>query len=101
MQVTIKGKKYESGKILRNKYKVYTEARDRIAENEIYDDSDLDEMVRVIVAIFDNQFTEDDVNNDMDVSDIILNFSSMDFEIVEKVNKKAEKIQKAFLKGKK
>ena len=101
MQVTIKGKKYESGKILRNKYKAYTEARDRIAEKEIYDDSDLDEMVRVIVAIFDNQFTEDDVNNDMDVSDIILNFSSMDFEIVEKVNKKAEKIQKAFLKGKK
>ncbi|NGT96498.1 hypothetical protein G6Y98_11940 [Clostridium perfringens] len=101
MQVTIKGKKYESGKILRNKYKVYTEARDRISEKEIYDDSDLDEMVRVIVAIFDNQFTEDDVNNDMDVSDIILNFSSMDFEIVEKVNKKVEKIQKAFMKGKK
>lgn len=101
MQVTIKGKKYESGKILRNKYKFYTEARDRISEKEIYDDSDLDEMVRVIVAIFDNQFTEDDVNNDMDVSDIILNFSSMDFEIVEKVNKKAEKIQKAFMKGKK
>ncbi len=101
MQVTIKGKKFESGKILRNKYKVYTEARDRISKKEIYDDSDLDEMVRVIVAIFDNQFTEDDVNNDMDVSDIILNFSSMDFEIVEKVNKKAEKIQKAFMKGKK
>lgn len=101
MQVTIKGKKYESGKMLRNKYNVYTEARDRISEKEIYDDSDLDEMVRVIVAIFDNQFTEDDVNNDMDVSDIILNFSSMDFEIVEKVNKKAEKIQKAFMKGKK
>lgn len=101
MQVVVKGKKYESGKILRNKYKIYIEARDKISEKEIYDDNDLDEMVRVIVAIFDNQFTEDDINSDMDISDIILNFSSMDFEIAEKVNKKAEKIQKAFMKGKK
>lgn len=101
MQVTVKGKKYVSGKITRSKYKIYTEARDKISSKEIYENEDLDEMVKVIVEIFDNKFTEKDVNDDMDVSDIIFNFSSIDFEIATKVNNKAEKIQKAFTKGKK
>ncbi|WP_349401360.1 phage tail assembly chaperone G [Clostridium perfringens] len=101
MQVVVKGKKYESGKITRNKYKVYSQARDKIAEKEMYDDSDLDAMVKVIVAIYGDKFTEDDVNDDMEVSDIILSFSAIDFEIAKKVNSKVEKIQKDFMKGKK
>lgn len=101
MQVVVKGKKYESGKITRSKYRVYTEVRDKIASKEVYADSDLDEMVSVLVKIFDNQFTEDDINDDMDVSDIMLNFSAIDFDIATKVNNKAEKLQKAFTKGKK
>ncbi len=101
MQIIVKDKKFESGKITRNKYKIYTKVRDEIAKKEIYDDSDLDEMVRVIVKIYDDKFTEDDINDDMEVSDIIFNFSAIDFEIATKVNKKAEKITKGFTKGKK
>lgn len=101
MQVVVKGKKYESGKITRNKYKIYTEARDKVINKELYNDADLDIMIKTIVAIYNNEFTEDDINDDMEVSDIILAFSVIDYEIAEKVNNKVEKIQKGFQRGKK
>lgn len=105
MQITVKNKKYDSGKLVRSKYKAYSELRDKFfakQEKEIsYSEEDLDNMVSVLVKIFDNQFTEDDINDDMDVADIIFNFTSIDFSIVEKIDKKVEKVNKAFMKGKK
>lgn len=101
MDITVKGKKYESGKMHRKKYSDYIEVRNKLNEKEIFDDSDLDYMVSAIVKVFDNQFTEDDVNEDMEVSDIIFNFSAIDFEVATKVNKKVEKVTKDFTKGKK
>lgn len=101
MQVVVKGKKYESGKITRNKYKIFTEAREKVIDKKFYDDSDLEIMIKTIIAIYNNEFTEDDINDDMEVSDIILAFSIIDYEIAEKVNNKIDKIQKGFQKGKK
>ena len=37
----------------------------------------------------------------MDVADIIFNFTSIDFSIMEKLDKKVEKVNEAFTKGKK
>ena len=101
MDITVKGKKYESGKMHRKKYSDFIKVRNKLNEKEIFDDSDLDDMVSAIVKVFDNKFTEDDVNEDMEVSDIIFNFSAIDFEVATKVNKKVEKITKGFTNGKK
>lgn len=101
MDITVKGKKYESGKMHRKKYSDFIKVRNKLNEKEIFDDSDLDDMVSAIVNVFDNKFTEDDVNEDMEVSDIIFNFSAIDFEVATKVNKKVEKVTKDFTKGKK
>ena len=101
MQVVVKGKKYESGKITRKKYKIYLDTREKIIDKELYNDEDLDGMIKTIVAMYDNKFTEEDINDDMEVSDIIVNFSAIDFEVGKKVNNKVEKIQKDFTKGKK
>lgn len=102
MEITVKGKKYESGKMHRKKYSDFIKVRDKLSEKEIFDDSDLDDMVSAIVKVFDNQFTEDDVNEDMEVDEIIFNFSAIDFvEVATKVNKKAEKLKEGFMKGKK
>lgn len=101
MDITVKGKKYESGKMHRKKYSDFIKVRNKLNEKEIFDDSDLDDMVSAIVKVFDNKFTEDDVNEDMEVSDIIFNFSAIDFEVATKVNKKVEKVTKDFTKGKK
>lgn len=105
MKITVKNKEYDLGKLVRSKYKAYSESRDKLfAKQEkgiSYNEEDLDNMVSVLVKIFDNQFTEDDINDDMDVADIIFNFTSIDFSIVEKIDKKVEKVNKAFMKGKK
>ena len=105
MKITVKNKEYDSGKLVRSKYKAYSELRDKILskqeDGKSYNEEDLDNMVSVLVKIFDNQFTEDDINDDMDVADIIFNFTSIDFSIMEKLDKKVEKVNEAFTKGKK
>ncbi|MDK0804026.1 hypothetical protein P5E47_03045 [Clostridium perfringens] len=105
MKITVKNKEYDSGKLVRSKYKAYSELRDKILskqeDGKSYNEEDLDNMVSVLVKIFDNQFTEDDINDDMDVADIIFNFTSIDFSIMEKLDKKVEKVNEAFTNGKK
>lgn len=101
MKIVVNNKEFDSGKMVRKKFKAYSEVRDDLTDKEIFSDEDLDKMVKALVTLFDNQFTEDDINDDMDVSDIMLNFSAIDFDIATKVNNKAEKLQKAFTKGKK
>lgn len=101
MKVTLNKKQYFSGIINRKKYKDYCNLRNRLATQELYGEEDIDDMVKVIIEVFDNQFTEEDIDKYWDVSDIIFNFSAIDLSIAEKVNNKAAKVEKAFTKGKK
>mgnify|MGYP003297628748 CR=1 FL=1 len=101
MKLIINNKEFDSGKLIRNKYKKYSEIRDELINKEKYTDEDLEKMVLVLVAIFDNQFTEDDINNEFEVSDIIYNFMRIDVEIMQKLDKKIEETNKILLAEKK
>jgi hypothetical protein len=101
MKITVKKKEYDSGKLVRSKYKKYTEVRDKLSKQEGYTDKDLGDMIDVLVTIFDDQFTAEDIESDFEISEIIYNFIRADIEIAEKVNKQIEKTEKLFMMDKK
>lgn len=101
MKIVVNSKEFDSGKMVRSKYKVYSKVRDELTDKENYDDEDLDKMVNALVVLFDNQFTEADINNEFEVSDIIFNFIRADLEVAEKLNKSIDKTKALFMKDKK
>ena len=101
MKIVVNNKEFDSGKMVRNKYKVYSKVRDELTGKANYDDADLDKMVNALVVLFDNQFTEADINNEFEVSDIIFKFISADLEVAEKLNKSIDKTKALFMKDKK
>ena len=101
MKIVVNSKEFDSGKMVRSKYKVYSKVRDELTDKENYDDEDLDKMVNSLVVLFDNQFTEADINNEFEVSDIIFNFIRADLEVAEKLNKSIDKTKALFMKDKK
>lgn len=98
MKIILKNQEFDSGKLLRGKYKKFTEIKESLMDvnKETYTDGDLDKMVSAIVTLFDNQFTEDDINNELEISDIIFNFMRIDLEVAEKLNEKIEKTSTLF-----
>ena len=100
MKITIKNKEFNSKKMTLSNYKKYTEVRDRISEKDGYSYEDLEDMIDVLVFTFDNQFTNDDIEEDLEVDEIIYNFLRLDIEIFEKLNKKIDKTNKLFTKDK-
>lgn len=105
MKIDINGTVYDSGKIVRKKYKTYTEAKKKINSKEEqkidYNDEDLELMEDTLVSIYDNQFSKEDIDNNLDVAEIIFEFMKCDLEIVGKLDNNIDKAQKAFTKGKK
>lgn len=103
MKITVKNQEFDSGKLLRSKYKKYTDIKESLMDvnKETYTDEDLDKMVSAIVKLFDNQFTEDDINDEFEISDIIFNFMRIELEIAEKLNEKIEKTNTLFMIEKK
>lgn len=99
MKISLNGKEYESGKITREKYKkfaaVYETLLGKEKEAQTFSDEDLDRMVEAIVLVFDSQFTIDEANEGLDeISSIILNFSLINAEIMNKTNLQAEAVAK-------
>lgn len=99
MKISLNGKEYESGKITREKYKkfaaVYESLLGKEKEAQTFSDDDLDKMVETIVLVFGNQFTFDEANDGLDeISSIILNFSLINAEIMNKTNLQAEAVAK-------
>lgn len=99
MKISLDGKEYESGKITREKYKkfaaVYESLLGKEKEAQTFSDEDLDRMIEAIVLVFDNQFTFDEANDGLDeISSIILNFSIINAEIMNKTNLQAEAVAK-------
>lgn len=97
MKITINNAEYESGKITREKYaefvKVYEGllGKDKFAQT--FSDDDLDAMIEAIVAVYGNQFTFDEANDEFDeVSSIMLNFSLINAEILNKTTLQAKQL---------
>lgn len=99
MKIGLNGKDYESGKITREKYRKFAAVYESLLGKEktpqTFSDEDLDSMIETIVAVFDNQFTFDEVDKELDeVSSIILHFSLINAEIMNKTNLQAEEAAK-------
>ncbi|MCR6515803.1 hypothetical protein M4I33_13080 [Clostridium sp. LY3-2] len=103
MKIKILDKTFDSGKIVRKKYKIYTEAKEKLNnKNGVeYTDEDLDLMVNTLVSIYDNQFTEEDINDNFEIADIIFEFMHCDIEVMGKLDSKIDKATKVFTKNKK
>lgn len=101
----LNGKEYKIGKITRAKNKRYTEVYNKVQELEsngkLVTDELLDEMVEVLVDIYDNQFSVDEVNDEWDIGDIIIGFATPQLEMNEKMNKRVNEIEKKFKTKKK
>ena len=64
-------------------------------EKQTYTDEELDRMVSAIVEIYDNQFTFDEVNEELaDVSQIIFNFALINANIIKRMGEQAEDAKK-------
>lgn len=99
MKITINGKEYESGKITREKYRAFCETYDSFLKKEaasmVFTDKDLDKMLETIVKVYGEQFSFEEANDGLDeISDILLNFSMINAEILNKSNLQAEKAAK-------
>jgi hypothetical protein len=99
MKISLNGKEYESGKITREKYKkfaaVYESLLGKEKEAQTFSDEDLDSMLEAIVMVFDNQFNFDEADEGLDeIISIILNFSLINAEIMNKTNLQAEAVAK-------
>lgn len=95
--ITVSGKEYESGKIGRRKYAAFREVYNKLVkpEKETYTDEELDEMVQAIVEIYDNQFTLEEANKELeDVSEIIFNFALINANIIKRLGEQAEDAKK-------
>lgn len=100
MLIKLNGKEYKSVKMTRKYYRIYMEAFKKLEKKEIYEDEDLDLMVDILVKIYDCKFTEDEVNDDLAINDIVYNFMMLQAGENLELQKKIEKAQKAFLKSK-
>lgn len=99
MKISLSGKEYESGEITREKYRKFAAVYESLLGKEqtaqTFSDEDLDNMVEAIVLVFGNQFTFDEADEGMDeISSIILNFSLINAEIMNKTNLQAEEVAK-------
>ena len=95
MKISLNGKEYESGEITREKYRKFAAVYESLLGKEqtaqTFSDEDLDNMVEAIVLVFGNQFTFDEADEGLDeISSIILNFSLINAEIMNKTNLQAE-----------
>ena len=99
MKISLSGKDYESGEITREKYRKFAAVYESLLGKEqtaqTFSDEDLDNMVEAIVLVFGNQFTFDEADEGLDeISSIILNFSLINTEIMNKTNLQAEAVAK-------
>ena len=99
MKISLNGKDYESGKITREKYRKFSDVYESLLGKEqtaqTFSDEDLDNMIEAIIVVFDNQFTFAEADEGLDeISSIILHFSLINAEIMNKTNLQAEEVAK-------
>lgn len=101
MKLEVNGKIYECNKIIGRKYDHFCEVMDKISkrqelEGQGYNVEDTKLMREVLSDIFDNKITVDDIYNDVDVADVVVTFTQIQIEILNKLNQKMAKVEKNF-----
>lgn len=104
MKILVKGKEYKIDKITRAKNKIYAEAFNKINEKAekgiTNEDEDMDLIENTLVNLYDNQFTKEDLEEDMDVVELTFAFMEIQIDLQTRLNKKIEAAKKSFTKGK-
>lgn len=106
--IIIGGKEYQMPqKMSTMAYLHYLEVRDEVMDTEakqkLYTRKQFIDMMDVIVEMYGNQFTQDDmldVENGMTPEAIIMEFALMDVSVGERVDKRVEKFKENFTDGK-
>lgn len=85
-------------------YMKYIKLRDEIMQTEerqqLYTYDQFIEMMNVIVELYGNQFTAEEMAEDLSPEDIIMEFALMDVSVGSKVDEKVEKFKENFTSGK-
>jgi len=96
MKIKIDDKSYEQtkfkGRALRNLLEIQNILEER--EEESFKVDDLDIMCEFIANVFDNQFTSDDLLDNLEFHEIMECFKKIAEEIMKKTNNKMEKLGK-------
>jgi hypothetical protein len=95
--IVLAGKEYECGKMGRKKYRTYREAYGRLVRPDkmTYSDAELDEMIRVLVEMYDNQFTFEEADAALeDIAEIVFNFGLINANILNRTQEEAKNAKK-------
>lgn len=103
--IIISGKEYTMPQKMNTlTYMKYIKLRDEIMQTEerqkLYTYDQFIEMMDVIVELYGNQFTAEDMAEDLSPEDIIMEFALMDVSVGSKVDEKVEKFKENFTSGK-
>lgn len=103
--IIISGKEYTMPQKMNTlTYMKYIKLRDEIMQTEerqkLYTYDQFIEMMGVIVELYGNQFTAEDMAEDLSPEDIIMEFALMDVSVGSKVDEKVEKFKENFTSGK-
>jgi hypothetical protein len=106
--IIIGGKEYTMPqKMSTMAYLHYLEVRDAVMDTEakqaLYTRQQFIDMMDVIVELYGNQFTQEDMldaENGLTPDEIVMEFAPMDVAVGEKVDKRVEKFKENFTNGK-
>lgn len=99
MKIIIKNEEFKSKKLVGKLYELYLEISEKIdkyqKDNGVgWEKTSLKYAREFLVEYFDNKFTEEDLNEEVEVSTIITYFLLIDKQIQDEVTAKLEKIAK-------
>lgn len=103
-QIIINGKEYTMPqKMSTLTYMHYIKLRDGIMDTEakqrLYTYDQFVEMMDVITEMYGNQFTRDELIENLSPEDIVMEFALMDVSVAQKVDNKVEDFKENFTSG--
>lgn len=104
--IIVNNKEYTMPKMDVDTYLNYLEVRDSIMGTEektgLYTREQFEQMMDSICEMYGNQFTVEELKDPetgLSVPDIVMEFASIETEVVDKVNGKAKKLKENFQSG--
>lgn len=105
-EIIVKGKKYVMPKMSIAAYLKYIEVRDSVMSTEekngLYTSEQFTQMLESICNVYGNQFTVADLlddNSGLSVTDVIMEFASIEMEVGKEVERRTDKLTANFTSG--
>lgn len=103
-KVIINGTEYKMEKMSADTYMEYLELSEQVRSHGRYTRPDVEAMVLFICKAYNNQFTPEELkdvaNGGIDIAGVILEFHAIEMTVAEEFEKRFDKVQKNFTKGK-